>query len=412
MKAAIICVGDELLAGDSANTNGTWLAEQMGDAGIETVLEMTVGDRRGKIVEAMKYAAGSAEIVLVTGGLGPTPDDLTRQCLADAMGVELVTDENCLRDIEEFFRRRGREMAEINRSQAQIPEGAEPLKNEIGTAPGIAADLGGSQIYVMPGVPDEMKRMFAEQVLARIEDPGRRTACVRRYVHAFGTGESDIAAKIADMMNPDAPVRVGTKVSSGWITIRLVSRNEDASRAAHDAQTAVDEICKRLGEFVVGLDGDTMAGAVGRCLHEKKQTLATAESCTGGLMGKLVTDVAGASEYYLGGVVAYENRIKREQLDVSDDLLEQHGAVSEQVAAAMAAGVRKKFSSDWGIGITGIAGPSGGTAEKPVGLVYIALAGADGCEPHRDVFGGSREIVRRRAALAAMNYLRLAAARA
>ncbi len=419
MKAAIICVGYELLAGDSTNTNGIWLAERLGNLGIETILEMTVGDNRGEIADALKYAAQRAQLIMITGGLGPTGDDLTRRGLAEALGTVLATDENCLGDIEEFFRRRGREMAEINRSQALIPAGAEPLKNDIGTAPGIATHLGDAQIFVMPGVPDEMKHMFNHKVAGRIKACVRSTACVRRYVHAFGAGESDIAARIADMMTHDAPVAIGTKVSSGWITIRVVARNENADLARRDAQRAVEQICGRLGELVVGLDEQTMAGVVGRLLREKRRTLAVAESCTGGLLGGLITDVPGASDYYLGGVVAYDNRIKQQQLGVPADVLEKHGAVSEQVAGAMAQGVRKRFESDWGIGVTGVAGPAGGTpphravtvrdtAEKPVGLVYVALAGADGCDVHRHVFSGSRQIIRRRAALTGLNHLRVA----
>lgn len=407
MKAIILAVGDELVSGKTVDTNSAYLAGELELLGIETVAHRTVGDDEEAITAALLDAAGEAPFVLATGGLGPTEDDLTRHALARAMGSELALDESCLADMEEFFARRGRTMVEANRIQAMIPAGAETLANSCGTAAGIAARLGEAMVYVCPGVPMEMREMFHAEIAPRL--PRGDVAIVRHLVHAYGTGESNIGAKIGDLMTERrGSVTVGTTVSAGLITVRITARAAGADEARARADAVADDVRRRLGKLVVGEGEITMAAAVGQLLSRTGQTLATAESCTGGMIGRMITDAPGASAYYVGGTVAYANEVKIAHLGVPAETLAAHGAVSEEVAEAMACGCRSRFASDWAISVTGIAGPGGGTEDKPAGLVYIALAGPGGCTVHRHVFPGPRRQVRHRTATAALNYLRLA----
>jgi len=408
MNAIVLSIGQELITGHVIDTNSGYLSRQLGQLGIETVAHWTVGDDLTAIEEALRAAAAQADIVLVTGGLGPTLDDLTRDGLAKAMGCELRLDEGCLGAIEERFARLGRSMSDINRRQALIPLGAEAMPNPCGTAPGIIADLGGTKVFVMPGVPSEMARMFAESVAPRLGPSG--SVIVHRQLHAFGAGESDIAARLGDLMRPDANPTVGTTASSGLITVRITARAAQAHQAKRLADAAAAEVRDRLGELVIASGDETISSALGRLLRARGATLASAESCTGGLVGRLITDTPGASEYYLGGVVAYSNRVKSQLLGVTKDILDTCGAVSEATAAAMASGCRGTFGADWALAVTGIAGPGGGSDDKPVGLVYIAVAGPDVAQTHRHIFPYDRDQVRRRAATTALNHLRLALA--
>jgi len=406
MDAIILSVGDELVSGQTTDTNSAYLARELALRGLSTRSHETVGDDVEDIAEAIRRAAKRAAFVFVTGGLGPTPDDLTRQALAAALRTELVPDPASLGAIEEFFRRRGREMVAANRIQAMIPSGAEALANDLGTAPGIAARIGSATVFVMPGVPHEMRGMFAARVAPRL--PAGEGAIVSTAIHTFGTGESDVASRISDLMRRGSDPVVGTTVAAGLVSIRIVSRDRCGQRAWRRVEAAAGEIIARLGELVVGRDEDTMSSVVGAALAGSGGTLATAESCTGGLIAKMITDVPGSSRYFLGSVVAYADEVKRRMLDVPPELLAAHGAVSEAVAAAMAEGCRRRFASTYALGTTGIAGPSGGTDEKPVGLAYVAMAGADGTQVIRGVFPPDRDMVRLRTALTALNLLRLA----
>ena len=406
MNAIIVSIGNELTGGQTVDTNSAYLAEQLGMLGIDTLSHVTVGDDRAATARAITAAAAEADLVLATGGLGPTADDVTRYALADAMGgVELIEDAASLTELEDFFRRRGRTMVAANRIQVMLPAGSRAIPNVCGTAPGIAATVDGAMVYVMPGVPFEMRRMFDERIAPEL--PAGQAVIVRRILHTFGTGESDVGARVADLMARDANPLVGTTVSAGLISVRVTSRAAGAAEAARLADATIAEISARLGDWVVGQGDQTMPAAVGALLRQRHQTLATAESCTGGLIGEMITDVSGSSDYYLGGVISYANAVKRDLLGVGDGLLAANGAVSESVARAMAKGCREKFGADWAVSVTGIAGPTGGSAEKPVGLVYIGLAGPDCDEVRRHVFPGDRPSVRRRTALTGLNRLRL-----
>jgi nicotinamide-nucleotide amidase len=405
MKAVIISVGDELVSGRTVNTNSAYLARKLGERGIETIAHWTVADDRRAISEAIAAAAKIGDVVLITGGLGPTEDDLTRQAMADAMGSCLMLDKACLEEIEEFFRRRGRQMVAANRVQAMIPAGAKAIPNQAGTAPGIAATVAGKPVFVVPGVPHEMERMFTDAVAPLL--PREAGVILYHTVHTFGQGESDIGTAIADLMARGKNPTVGTTVAGGLVSVRIISRGNDSIHAERLAQETIAEIRHRLGKLVVGTEQETMASVVGGLLRARKETLSTAESCTGGMIGQMITAVAGSSDYYLGGVVAYANAVKSQHLAVPPELIARHGAVSEEVAFAMAQGCLAATGSTWALSITGIAGPAGGSEQKPVGLVFIGLAGPNGTTARRNILPGTRDIVRLRASLTAMNILRL-----
>lgn len=405
MTASILSIGDELVTGQTVDTNSAFLSRELSLRGIRVVEHHTVGDDVAEVSSAIRRLASRSQCVLVTGGLGPTEDDLTRQGLAEAMGCELVLNEESLRQIEEYFARRGWAMAQANRVQAMLPTGAKGMKNELGTAPGIRATVGEAEVFVLPGVPYEMQQMFREQVASALGD-GRRVI-LHRTVHTFGLGESTLSERIADLMARGANPTVGTTVSAGMVSIRITSRATSREAAEQSADRVVKELRDRLGDLIVAEDDETLAQVVGRLLQERSATLSVAESCTGGLLGEMITAVAGSSGYFLGGVIAYANEVKQSALAVDAKLLTDHGAVSEPVAAAMADGGRERLGSDFCLAITGVAGPGGGSEHKPVGLIYIALADAKGSEVHKHIFGGTREVIRLRSALAAMNYLRL-----
>ncbi len=406
MKAIIIGVGDELTSGQTVDTNSAYLSRRLAEQGIVTLEHRVVSDQQTAIANVIRDAAARADFVLVTGGLGPTEDDLTRQALADVMNAPLCLDPQCLADIEAFFRRINRPMAPSNRIQAMIPQGALAMRNEAGTAPGIKARLGQAHVFIVPGVPAEMKWMYDHCIVGDL--PSAAGVVLHRIVHTFGRGESDLGSMIADLMKRDADPTVGTTVANGIVSIRIVSAGQTQAGAKQKSDAVVAIIKDRLGNLVLGEGDDTMASVTGQLLRAGKQTLATAESCTGGLVGQLLTANSGSSDYYLGGVVTYSNQLKQNLLGVPEELLVAHGAVSEPVASAMAEGCLRAIGSTWAISVTGIAGPTGATADKPVGLVFTALAGPQGTQVQRHVFPGSREMVRLRAALAAMNALRLA----
>ncbi|MCK5113304.1 MAG: competence/damage-inducible protein A [Phycisphaerae bacterium] len=409
ISACILSVGDELTSGQSLDTNSAWIARQLGLCGIETTSHTTVSDDQPLIANSILQLAVKADIVIVTGGLGPTPDDLTRQALAQAMDAELTLDQKSLDEIEKFFRSRNYPMAANNRIQAMIPAGAAAMANTNGTAPGITATLENATVYVTPGVPREMRIMFENQILPKL--PRGVGVISHHVVKTYGGGESAVAAELEDLLTRSGPVVAGTTVADGLVSVRITSHAADIETADTQAGNVVEKICERLGTLVLGVGEDvTMAGAIGELLRRAGQTLATAESCTGGMIGAMLTSIGGASEYYRGGVVAYANEIKQHILGVDAAVLETHGAVSEQVSGAMAIGVCEKFGTDWGIGITGVAGPTGGSPEKPLGLVYTSL-----CKPGGEVTvkkhtlgdHNPREIIRQRASLAALNALRL-----
>lgn len=328
--AWIISSGTELTLGRAVDTNAAWLARELAGLGIRADRHVTVPDAVDAIREVLLEAAGACDVVLITGGLGPTDDDMTRQALAAAAGVPLELHAPSLKRLLTFFRERGREMPEPNRVQALIPRSGRVLPNECGTAPGIALDLWGTPCYALPGVPFEMKAMFAQEVAAELQAAAGGRVLISRHVYCFGRGESDLGAEMHDLMTPGRNPEVGLTAELGVIGVRMSAAAATRDEAAVLLNQTEADIRGRLGEVVFGSNGDTLSSVVGELLASTGQTLATAESCTGGLIGELLTDMPGSSRYYLGGVVSYANEIKQRLLGVSGEQLQQHGAVMQR----------------------------------------------------------------------------------
>ena len=406
-KASIISIGNELLSGATVDTNAAYLSTQLLTIGVSVVTGYTIGDSLDSIVNALKFACDDADFVLVTGGLGPTDDDLTRQAIAEFLGCELELRPQLLEKIETFFTSRNRKFSPVNKIQAYIPAGAEAIENNLGTAPGIMAQTKGRLLVSLPGVPSEMKRMFEETVFDRIKTLAGSGAIAVRKLKCFGTGESNIAEMLDDLMDRNRNPLINCTVSYGVITLHIIAKAQDKDTAQAMAQKDEQMLTELLGDLVYGSSEQTLAQVLGEKLIEQQKKIAVAESCTGGLLAKLLTDIPGASKYFTHGWVTYSNTAKIEELGIEAELIEKYGAVSEQVASAMARAAAKKARSDVAIAITGIAGPDGGTEQKPVGLVYIAMMSDNDCCSRRFVFSHDREFVRFRAAQTALNMLRL-----
>jgi nicotinamide-nucleotide amidase len=409
MKAVLMSVGDELALGQTIDTNTAWLAQRLAEVGVVTSLHLTVADDRKALEQEIRRASELADVVLISGGLGPTEDDLTRHALADAMGAELELRDEYVEQIRRFFAKRHLKMPDTNIVQATFPIGSTPISNTCGTAPGIRAEIGDALVFAMPGVPREMKVMFERDVLPHLTSQSGSGVILATTLWCYGAGESHIGEKIRDLMQRGQNPAVGTTAQQMIIGVRIHAHGKTRDEAGRLLDDTARDVRSRLGELVFGADDDTLWSAVARLLVEKKRTVATAESCTGGLIAKSFTDIAGSSDYFLDGVVTYSNEAKTRLLDVPADLIEQKGAVSAEVAEAMAVNCRERSGSDYAISVTGIAGPTGGTPDKPVGLVYIGLADANGCEVTEHLIGDflTREEIRDRTRKACFNRLRL-----
>ena len=406
MKAAILSIGDELMLGQTQDTNARWLAGRLADRGVPCVQFRVVPDDLAAQAAALRELAAVAQVVIVTGGLGPTDDDLTREALRVAMGDAnpLVLDAPSLEALDRWFTHRGRSMPDINRRQAMRPSGADCLRNDFGTAPGLRGTVGGSTIVCLPGPPREMEPMFDQFVLPLLPKQAMATG----VVHAFGQGESFLAERLGDRMHRERNPLVGTTASGSVVSARVRGRDAAAEPAAMQAELAAIEALWK--PFAFGRGTTTLAGALGAALRERGLTMALAESCTGGLAGSLVTAESGSSAWFLGGLMTYANEAKRDLCGVPEALIAEHGAVSAPVAAALARGVRERLRADWAASITGVAGPNGGSDAKPVGTVYIGVSGPGFESVRRFKYPGERAIVRDRAAKTALVLLRLAVA--
>lgn len=397
----IIAIGDELLSGETVDSNSSYLDGLLEPRGYRVLRHLTVPDDVDAIAEAFTEAAARAELVLSTGGLGPTQDDLTLEGLAGALGCPLELHEPTLEAIRARFRAFGRTMTPNNERQARLPVIGEPLDNEVGTAPGFTAVLGDARVYAMPGVPREVRWLMKHRVLPRLPVP--EAARVRRTLKVLGLGESKLETKITEIVRAHPEVRFGYRTMGLENHVKLMAEGEGAEARLDAAEVAVRA---ELGPRYYGKDEETLESILRDRLTEANQTVAVAESCTGGLVGKRLTDLPGSSAYLVGGVVAYDNSVKSGVLGVPEADLEAHGAVSEPVARAMAEGVRRVLGADWGLATTGIAGPSGGTEDKPVGTVWMAVAGADGTEAKQIRLPGDRAQVRERTAALVLDQLR------
>jgi nicotinamide-nucleotide amidase len=404
MKAAILSIGDELVLGQTQDTNAKWLAQRLASVGVPCVQFRVVPDALEAQASALRELAGTADLVVVTGGLGPTDDDLTREALRMAMGEAspLVHDAEAAESLHRWFRDRGRAMPEINARQAQRPAGARCLANDFGTAPGLQATVGAARVFCLPGPPREMQPMFERYVSPVLP----RLAMATGVVHAFGQGESFLAERLGERMRRDRNPLVGTTASGAVVSARVRGTGDAADPGA--METELSDIERIWAPYAFGRGDMTLAGAVGHELRSRGLTLALAESCTGGLAGSMVTAEPGSSVWFRGGVMCYANEVKRDLCGVRQASLDSQGAVSETVAIELADGVRSRLAADWAASITGIAGPSGGSESKPVGTVFIGVSGPGFSRARRFHFPGERASIRDRAARGALALVRLA----
>ena len=410
MKAEIVAIGSELVNGQKLDTNSQWLSRRLEDLGIPVRFHAVLGDDLDENVAAFGVAIARADLVVVTGGLGPTQDDLTREALAAVAKVSLVEDADALEDIVSFFARRGRPMSPRNRVQASLPEGSAALTNPVGTAPGIWMQVGGTRLAALPGVPYEMKQMFDGEVVPRLRGLGLAGRVIAHHViNLFGKGESEIEADALDLTARGRQPEVGITASDATISFRVSASGADEAEALLALEPTLAEIRQRFADLIVGEGAEDVVHGLVNALLAAGKTIAVAESCTGGLVAQRITALPGVSACFPGGVVTYSNEAKTNLLGVPSVLLEHHGAVSAEVAQAMATGVRDRFGADLGLSITGIAGPTGAVPGKPVGLVYLGLATAAGVLARRLDLGPEqpRGVIQSRAAKQAMNWARL-----
>ena len=406
MLAEIITIGDEILIGQIVDTNSAWIGQQMNAVGFKVHQITSVSDNREHILAALKEAAGRVQVVLITGGLGPTKDDITKKTICDYFNVGLRFDEEAYKDVEHLFKIRGREVTPINRLQAEVPTNCVTLYNRVGTAPGMWFDDGGVIYASMPGVPHEMKYLMEKEVLPRLQERFETPFILHKTLLTQGIGESFLSEMIADFEDAlPANFKLAYLPSAGAVRLRLTASG-NREEVMNTMNKLVAELSDLVKEYLYGYDEDTIQEVVGRLLKDKKLTLGTAESCTGGYLSHLITSIPGSSEYYMGSTVTYSNESKTALLDVPADLVKKFGAVSEEVVKAMAEGAKKKFNSDCALATSGIAGPGGGTPEKPVGTVWIGISTPAGTKAKKVLLGDNRLRTIEVASMTALNMLR------
>lgn len=408
MQAEIITIGDELLIGQVVDTNSAWLGSTLGDDGIKVIQITSVQDHAAQIVQAVNDALSRADIVLMTGGLGPTKDDITKKTLAEMFGMKLVRNEQVYEMVGKQLALRGIAFTELNQGQALVPDGCTVLPNRNGTAPGMWFERDGKVLISMPGVPFEMKALVKDEVLPRLRKHFALDANVHRTIITFGLAESILADTIASWEEALPPyLHLAYLPSALCIRLRLSAYEIDRQKAEQEIESQIGKLSKVIPHYIIGSEDDSLESVTGTLLKTRGETLATAESCTGGNIAHRFTAMPGASEYFKGGVVAYSNEVKIALLGVDPESLNRYGAVSQSVAEQMAEGVRRATGATYGISTTGIAGPTGGTPEKPVGTVWMAVATPNGVFSRRMVFGSVRSQNIERASSNCINLLRL-----
>jgi nicotinamide-nucleotide amidase len=407
MKAEIISIGDELLIGQVVNTNASWMASELNALGVDVVHIAAIADKRNDIRKALDDAALRADIILLTGGLGPTKDDITKKTLTEYFNTELIFHQPTFEQVKEIFKARNFKVTELNRQQAMIPRGCIPLYNKNGTAPGMWFENKGKVFVSMPGVPFEMKPMMTEQVIPKLREKFNFGIIIHKTVMTTGVPESFLAEKIKEWEeNLPENIKLAYLPQPGIVRLRLTAKGNDEKTLRQLIDKEVKKLKKIVGDIIFGYDDVTLEEIVGDLLRQKGKTVSTAESCTGGYIAHLLTSIAGSSDYYQGSIVSYSNKIKHKTLDVSNKDLEHHGAVSKQVVEAMVRGIKKIMETDYALATSGIAGPTGGTTEKPVGTTWIAVATPDKVISKLFHFGEHRGRNIRRAALASLDMLR------
>ncbi len=407
MQAEIISIGTELLLGHIVNTNTAFLSQKLAENGIDVYHTSVVGDNPSRLMQSLKLALGRADVIITTGGLGPTVDDITTETIANFLGRKLILNRAILNGLKRYFISRKVRYPKDNIRQALIPEGTKWIPNRTGTAPGLLTEYNGKVIICLPGPPRELGPMFENDIMPYLKKrAGTSQKILSRTIKLMGLPESRVNGIAKDLLLLKPPVTVGIYAKLGEVDLRIMAKIADKNAADREIKRVENKIKARLKDYIFGYDDDTMEGSVGKALAARKKTIAIAESCTGGLVSSRLTDVSGSSKYFMMGITAYSNDIKERILGVSRKLIRQRGAVSKEVAIEMARGARFLACTDIGIGITGIAGPDGGTRSKPVGLVYIALATAKKSIVKECRFKGSREEIKFQASQAALDLAR------
>jgi nicotinamide-nucleotide amidase len=413
MRAEIITIGDELLYGQMEDSNSPFVAEKLTGLGLNVIFKTSVGDDITRIAEALETARTRVDVIIATGGLGPTSDDLTKKAIVKTFKRNLVFHPEILKNIEESFQKRGIPMPGVNQNQALIPQGSKALSNQWGVAPGIFIEDEKILFFALPGVPVEMKWMLENEILPILkskmaaENAGAENFILHRKLRTTGISESTLFEKIEKLIDPAEELKIAFLPTYFGVDVRLTMESDDPAKAQAKIDIYEDKISEILGSFIYGTEEQMLEEVLGKLLTERKKTIAVAESCTGGLIGARITNVSGSSQYFERGVITYSNRAKNELLKIPAEVIEKHGAVSDVVAVLMAEGVRKMGGTDFGLSATGIAGPTGGTPQKPVGLVYIGFAHENDSFAERFIFGQDRRTNRQRAAQAALNIVRL-----
>jgi nicotinamide-nucleotide amidase len=406
MLAEIITIGDELLIGQVIDTNSAWMAEQLNVIGIRVHQITSISDDQQHILTTLKEASERAQLILITGGLGPTKDDITKQTLCKFFDTSLVFSETAYANVEKLFSARGVAVTELNRLQAMVPANCHVVANPNGTAPCMWFEKNGCIYISMPGVPFEMKAIMEQEIIPQLLNKLNRVI-IHRTILTEGVGESHLASLI-EPWEDSLPsfVKLAYLPQPGMVRLRLTAYGTDRKVLQHAIDKAEKELYSYAGDFIFGFDNDTMESVVGQLLRSKGMTLSTAESCTGGNIAQLITSIAGSSDYFKGSLVAYSNEIKEQFLGVPHKVIAEHGAVSKQTVIAMAEGIRTRFATDYAISVSGIAGPGGGTAEKPVGTTWIAIATPTETISRKFLLGDHRGRNIRKASMAALNMLR------
>ncbi|HPS26721.1 MAG TPA: competence/damage-inducible protein A [Bacteroidales bacterium] len=407
MTAAVISIGDELLIGQTVNTNASFIAAELNLAGIQVRSILTIADEKNEISHALQQASRQSGIVIITGGLGPTNDDITKNTLCEYFGSTLILHKPSLENIRKLFYQRGMKITTVNRNQAMVPHNCTVLKNTLGTAPGMWFQKDNIHYFSLPGVPFEMKALMTDGVIPLLAKLNISTPIIHKTILTTGIGESALAELISVWENKlPSPIKLAYLPEPGIVKLRLSCYHAGSveTKKAFDAE--VKKLKKLIPDLIFGYENDTLASVTGKLLQKKQASVATAESCTGGLIAHLITEVPGASAYFKGSVIAYHNDIKTKVLGVNKNLIEKHSAVSEEVVRAMASGVRELMQTDYALAASGIAGPDGGTPEKPVGTVWIACATPEKTLTQKLSLGNDRGRNIRRASLAALNILR------
>ncbi|HNP20263.1 MAG TPA: competence/damage-inducible protein A [Fulvivirga sp.] len=407
-KAELLTIGDEILFGQITDTNSQWMSKELDKVGIRVVRKTTVGDIREDMLAAFKEAEQRADIILITGGLGPTNDDLTKPLLAEYFGCKVEMHEEALTDLTEFFKNRGFELTPVNRRQAELPVCCEYVKNLLGTAPGMWFAKNGKVFVSMPGVPHEMKRMMTEYVIPKLQRTFKTDVIFHKVIKTIGVGESWLADEIKDWENAlPSHIKLAYLPSLGQVRLRLTALGGNRENLRKEVDAQIEELKKYAFKYIYGYDNDKIAEAVGAMLKEHKKTLAIAESCTGGYLSHLVTTVPGSSAYYMGSVIPYQYELKVSQLGVKQETLDKFGAVSEETITEMANNVRKTLNADIGVATSGIAGPDGATEDKPVGTVWIAIADGKQTTTKKLQLWKDREVNIKAASIAVLNLIRI-----